>query len=127
MNTHQPQPDVFRAVTVTVDGHAEVVHWPRSGDASVLRHLQTAVGGNVDVVSLHPDIDMWVNDEGLVMNMPINTLATNVAAMFGLTHQPYHGPAVFTGGIDGDGETLPLPVRESDNLVQLAALTRRYS
>lgn len=105
--------NAFRAVTIDVDGVAVAHDWDAS-DGS-LPHLQHAVGGCVDVVALSEDLDMWVNDEGLLIGLPVNVLATGVAALHGRTHQAYVGTAVFTGGADADGETLAL----SEEQVQL--------
>lgn len=51
---------------------------------------------------------MWVNDEGRILDLPVHRAATVIARHHGVTHQVFHGPAVFTGGADGDGRTLPL-------------------
>lgn len=60
-----------------------------------------------DLVALTTRLDMWI-DEGGLYRHPVNELATALAARHGFTHQPYHGPALLTGGADEDGETLPL-------------------
>ena len=60
-----------------------------------------------DVVALTTRLDMWLDDEGLY-NHPVNKLATLLAVRHGFTWQPYHGPVLLTGGVDKDGETLPL-------------------
>lgn len=92
------------ALVVTVDGTVTLEAFPE-GDS--LAFLQAKVEGYVDVVSLSEHVDMWVNDEGL-MTHDVNPVATMIAAGFGMDHQPYHGPVVFTGGADDEGTTLPL-------------------
>lgn len=59
------------------------------------------------VVALTTRLDMWIDDEG-IYNHPVNKLATLLAARHGFTWQPYHGPVLLTGGVDRDGETVPL-------------------
>lgn len=98
--------NAFRALTIDVDGTTAVQTWDTTDDT--LPHLQRAVGGCVDVVALTGDLDMWLNDEGLLIGLPVNILATGIAALHGLTHQVYVGPVVLTGGADAEGNTLPL-------------------
>lgn len=98
--------NAFRAVTIDVDGVAVAHTWDATD--GTLSHLQGAVAGCVDVVALNQDLDMWINDEGLIVGLPVNMLATGIAALHGRTHQAYVGTAVFTGGADAEGGTLPL-------------------
>lgn len=107
----------FRAVTVSVDGEVQEVQWDTTD--GTLQHLQRAVGGLVDVVGLAPNLDMWVNDEGLALGMEVNHLATVAAQVCGKFRQPYAGPAVFTGGADENGETLPLTAEQAAALRDL--------
>lgn len=71
----------LRAVVVETDGAVREVEW--DCDGGVLRELQEAVGGYVDVVALDQGLDMWVNDEGLVNGMSANWLASALAARSG--------------------------------------------
>ncbi|MFE5342604.1 DUF3846 domain-containing protein [Isoptericola sp. NPDC056578] len=96
----------FRAVTIDVDGELHVADWP-AGEEGVYRHLRETIGGNLEVVRLADGLDMWVHDEGLSSHQ-INPVASYLAAQFGYDHQPYFGPAAFTGGADEDGATRPL-------------------
>ena len=65
--------NLFRAVTIDVDGNAEAVQWDTTN--GTLTHLQQAVGGLVDLVALHEHVTMWVNDEGIVKGMPMMSAA----------------------------------------------------
>lgn len=98
----------FRVVTISVDGDVQEQVWDALGSEQVSAHLHDAVGGWFDCVSLSPGLDMWVNDDGIALRLPINAVATGVAQRFGLVHQPYWGPAVFTGGADESGASRPL-------------------
>ena len=109
----------FRAVSITTDGVATVHDWDVTH--GTLKHLQEAVGGLVDVVALARDMDMWVNDEGLVIGLPINEAATAIAHQHGTRHQFYVGTAVFTGGCNEEGDTLPLTEEQADRLTRLCA------
>jgi hypothetical protein len=85
--------------------------------SSVLQALYEQIGcSSVDVVRLSPDTDMWVDDEGLLTARPrINQLSSYIATRFGYPFQLYAGTAVFTGGADQAGYTLPLsqPARQA--------------
>lgn len=60
-----------------------------------------------DVVALTTRLDMWIDDEG-IYSSPVNEVATALAIQHGLGWQPYYGPVLITGGVDGEGETVPL-------------------
>ncbi len=73
----------------------------------MLQALCELIGcSTVDVVRLTPEIDMWVDDEGLLEARPgINQLASYVATWFGRPYQLYVGTVVFSGGVDQAGNT----------------------
>jgi len=86
------------------------------GDLQTLRDL---VGGHIDAVQVEYNTDElpikfsddylscrvvgYLNDEGLLLGLPMNKLATLV---FG---RPLFGPVVLVGGDDGGGNDTPLP------------------
>jgi len=112
----------FLVVTIDTDGTTSRQVWDLSED-STLAHLQKAVGGHVDVVALSPWLDMWVNDEGILLGLPVNPVATRVAATYG-PRIPYFGPVVLTGGPDPEGATLPLTDEHAAHLVALGLAAR---
>jgi hypothetical protein len=70
-----------------------------------LEAMQKIVGGYLDVVALPNDIDMWVNDEGLLDGLPLNLCITR-------THfddQPIVGNVFFTSH-DPHGQTVSLNI-----------------
>lgn len=109
-----------RAVTIDTKGQAQTVALDAANE--LLDALQHAVGGYVDVVTLTKNVDMWVDEEGLLKNLPVNIVATHIARLFGRTHQVYLGPAVFTGGMDDQGTTLGLTEDNAEILMNLALL-----
>lgn len=113
----------FRVVTIDTDGVAKQTDF-QVGPDGLLPHLQQAVGGLVDVVSLSPSLDMWLNEEGLVYGLPFNSVATEIAAHFGFDHQPYVGTAVFTAGVDAEGESLAIDDAAAAALLALAEVAR---
>ena len=100
--------NLFRVVTIDVEGNVEVQDWDVEAGDTVTKRLQAGVGGWFDVVALSASLDMWVNDEGSLIGLPVNRVATGVARRFGKRDKPYWGPVVFTGGADAEGHTLPL-------------------
>ena len=72
--------------------------------------LRDAVGGLIQPVDLKPDLTLWCNEEGKLINgMEINTIGTHLwEQTFGMT-DVIMGNIVLTGGTDDEGETLPLP------------------
>lgn len=107
----------FQAVLVNTDGTAETVNWTATSDQPHYKHLQKYVGGLVDVVSIAPDMDAWVNDDGIILGLEPNLAATFLLAYLSgqRLRQPLFGPVVFTGGADSEGETQPL----TDEAVEL--------
>lgn len=102
--------DVMGAVlSVDVDGAVEVVEWPADGGG--LAVLQRAVGGCVELVQLGPELSMWLNEEGRLNGSERNLVASLLAGAFGFRTWVV-GTAVFTGGADQGGATLPLTARQ---------------
>jgi hypothetical protein len=77
-------------------------------DGSMLKVLQDAVGGYVQVVDLKENLSLWCNEEGKMLGLPANHFATILwEKRFGKT-DVIVGNAVFTGGTDSEGQTLGL-------------------
>lgn len=57
----------------------------------------------------------------MLIGLPVNMLATGIAAYHGMIYQPYVGTAVFTGGADDEGDTLPLTEEQVQLLLRNAA------
>ena len=76
-----------------------------------LKFLQTLVDGLIECVSLTPDLDMWVNEEGLFRDdFEINRRAS-IMAGHGYVIK---GPAVITG--QRNGETISITPEDFDRL-----------
>lgn len=95
--------DTTYAVVVPVDGPIKIINLEQDHLAMFYREIGCHC---VDVVSLG-DLDMWVDDEGLMVDEPrTNARATGlVAASLGQPVQLFFGTAVVTAGVDDDGET----------------------
>ena len=72
--------------------------------------LRDSVGGLIQPVDLKPDLTLWCNEEGKLINgMEINTIGTHLwEQTFGMT-DVIMGNIVLTGSTDDEGETRPLP------------------
>jgi hypothetical protein len=85
-----------------------------------LKSLQNAVGGYVQVIELEDDFTMWVNEEGKLLGLPVNEIATVIwEVRFGLDTDIICGDVVFTGGMDEDGETLTISEANVQRLAEL--------
>lgn len=96
----------MKAIRIDVDGSLHPL-----GSLS-LETLQKSVGGWVQAIESNSgDITFWCNEEGKLEQLPVNTTATLMLydknpAFKG--HDFLVGPVVITGGVDEDGNTLPI-------------------
>ena len=99
-------------LTVHIDGRIEQKEKPAragpDGDAAILRFMQQEVGGYIELVP-HRDasISCFVNEEGKLIGLPPNALATAFFGPGGLFRGDYiAGPLLIMGGVDSYGNTL---------------------
>jgi hypothetical protein len=105
-------------VVIKADGTLERLDLSESEQE--LKSLQNAVGGYVQVIELKDDFTMWVNEEGKLLNLPVNEIATVIwEVRFGLDTDIICGDVVFTGGMDEDGETLTISEANIQRLAEL--------
>jgi hypothetical protein len=105
-------------VVIKADGTLERLDLSESEQE--LKSLQNAVGGYVQVIELEDDFTMWVNEEGKLLNLPVNEIATVIwEVRFGLDTDIICGDVVFTGGMDEDGETLNISEANIQRLAEL--------
>jgi hypothetical protein len=79
------------AKLIMVDGTIKEVA-PRKGESFELDEMQAFVGGLIEPVYLEDGTTMLVNEEGLLMGLPMNALAS---ALVGF---PLVGPALICDG-----------------------------
>lgn len=83
-----------------------------------LEALQEAVGGYIEHVTLARGVaGMYVHDEGLLIDLPVNPLASYLYATVG-GRTPICGPAVLVGGPDAEGRDLDVPMQLVDILAR---------
>jgi len=91
------------ALHITTNGEV------RELDSIELTVLQQAVGGYVQAIGLREDVVMWLNEEAKIERLPHNPVGqTFWNEVYGADTDYIQGNAVFTGGTDEHGETLPL-------------------
>lgn len=99
-------------LVITPEGKASKVEI-----ADTLKAKQDLVGGLIQPLDLTLDTTMWVNEEGILMGLPFNYLATEFASLW---YNGVHlfGTAFITGGIDEDGNTMSLKEEYADYFIQ---------
>ncbi len=85
-----------------------------------LSSMQSLVGGLIQPIDLAEDVTMWVNEEGLLLDLDYNTLATSFCAIYGIDTY-ICGDVFLTGGTDANGNTLPLKKEYADYLTEQMA------
>lgn len=102
----------MKALLLSLDCTITDLELPDERGRPWLRAAYEAIGCRlVDIVRLDYDLDMWVDDEGMLVENPdenINQLATRLCALFGPLRQCIYGNTILTGGADNEGETLGL-------------------
>lgn len=81
--------------------------------------LSESVEGMIEPVILDYDLDMWVNEEGKIMSLPVNPIATLLWLKFFGPTDIIMGNAVITGGTDMEGNTLGLSEEDADSFMAL--------
>lgn len=116
---NQPAPGCWMLV-LTPEGHLHE-HVSGEADSEIGEAISTQIGCTVlDVVHLSSTIDLWVDDEGMMVEQPqINAFATWVIRQYGSTHHLLFGTVVFTGGVDAEGHTLSLSAEAKQELLTL--------
>ena len=97
----------LQAVRIEVDGSVQRVSLVVGEDGTAVSAAMEQLGCILmpDVVELNFDLEMWVNGNNVpdpirdsaAFLAALNPVATMIAQLFGLTHQPYFGIAVFCG------------------------------
>jgi hypothetical protein len=94
-----------------------------------LAYMQKAVGGNIERVPLVTGkhaYDMWVNEDGLRLQLPINKFGTYLYRKYRGVDWPILGNIFFTRGDDSE-DCNPLDDDEIVNLVLILTLAQMTS
>ena len=94
----------MRALRLDVDGTLSALDLAADEDGYVLDGLYRAIGcALVDCVRLAPGIDMWIDDEGLLIAEPQWNCAATVLVHAFDYRTTIAGHVVLTGGADEEG------------------------
>jgi len=107
-----------KAIIVKSDPSLKVVEF-NVGKSSTL--IKEAVGGLFDCIHLPSlGVDMWINDEGKILELPMNAVATLMFAQeFNFDTTDYiAGDVIFTGGVDSEGNTIGLDMVQSRAILE---------
>jgi hypothetical protein len=86
-----------------------------------LRLMQAAVGGYIELITFAEDLLCYVNEEGMLMGLPVNPSASGLLARFNLTHVSASGMLqgdVLLTGHDGSPDTVGVPEHWREKLRQ---------
>lgn len=105
-----------QALKLNVHGETQVVDLDApEGSYEVIR---SAVDGWIEAVDLSDEMTMWVNEEGKLIGLIRNDMATKMfREVFGNV-DVIMGDVIFTGGSDDEGETLGLTDEQLEKLAQ---------
>ena len=108
-------------ITVNEEGSPHFAVEDIEGDSVPYDVLSKGVDGYIERVSCRvPEavtaevgiepfpFDIWVNEEGLLRDLPVNIMATWLARSSGWRGERLVGNVVITSGVSEDGETRPL-------------------
>ncbi len=115
----------MKALILTVKGETEVVEFTNDTCYVVLSH---AVGGYIECIHLpHLDVNMWINEEGKIHDLPTNAQATLMwVKSYGPT-DAIMGNVIFTSHTDVNGNTVGLTdeqvVKIKSDIVDLMKVT----
>jgi hypothetical protein len=65
------------AIVIKTDGTKDALQ-PKNNKVFTLEELKSVVGGYIEIVQLTEDDLMVINEEGKLLNLPINVIATRV-------------------------------------------------
>lgn len=81
----------MRAQLYTITGQVLNVD-PKNGTNFELEEIQELVGGNIELVLCREGLEMYINEEGKLLGLPVNPKATSLSGLY--PHDVICGPAV---------------------------------
>ena len=108
------------AIKLTTEGKASLIDL--TADSNELVTLQMAVGGLIEAKTLEGGYTLFMNEEGKLMQLPINERATEIwLANFPNFPDVIVGDVVIAGGTDEEGEQLGLDPDYANRLLEIFA------
>lgn len=109
----------YSALRITVDGKLELI---QISSQSGLTQLQAAVGGDIEILGLAPDLSMVLDEEGKLKDQPNNDIAIRLTQHYAVGLKPWDliaGDVVLVGRAYGDDGAYETDV--PDSVIQLLA------
>lgn len=88
-----------------------------------LKAMQSIVGGYIELAGSFNGLDIWCNEEGLLIGLEYNLMASRIlGAMPGRTDNPkIVGTVLVTGSPDADGATTSIGAEGLESLLEVVA------
>jgi hypothetical protein len=99
-----------RVLYISTDNKVEI----KEVESIEYETLSTAVNGMVELVSINEDVDMWLNEEGKIIGLEPNIIASLIWNRVFPNFDIVMGDVIITGGADDAGNTVGL----SDESIQ---------
>jgi len=100
--------NTVRTIRISADSKVDEL----AVDFSSLEDTQKLVGGLLQVIDFSPTLSAWMNEEGKLMQLPVNLSATKVWEFFFGFSDVLCGDVLFSGGVDSDGNVVGIGDRE---------------
>lgn len=85
---------------IKADGSEPVKVFPKDGKAFSLEELQSYVGGMIEIVRLPSGMTMAMNEEGKLIGLPENIVATNIwKREYPISKYPYNNDQLVVGDV----------------------------
>jgi hypothetical protein len=109
----------MKAIIANTSGEISEVEYERADEYKV---LSGTVGGYIESVRVTPNLTMWVNENGIGEELPLNYFGSLAYFVAFESKTPIVGNVIFTGGTDDDGETLDIDESGEEWLTKLELL-----
>jgi hypothetical protein len=96
---------MMKAIIANTSGDITEVEFETDNEYKL---LSGTVGGYIEAVRLTPGLTMWVNENGIAEELPLNYLGSLAYYVAFQSKTPILGNVIFTGGCDDEGETLDI-------------------
>jgi len=102
-----------KVIRITTDNHIQLAE-VEEVDYDL---LSSSVNGLVELVSIDRDVDMWLNEEGKLLNLPTNIIATILWNKVFNNPDIIKGDIIITGGADDMGNSVGLSDESLTNIL----------
>lgn len=109
----------MKAIIAKTSGEVVEVEYERADEYKL---LSDTVGGYIESVGITPNLTMWVNENGMAEELPLNYLGSLAYFVAFNSATPILGDIIFTGGFDDEGETIELDEQGAEWFAKLELL-----